>query len=172
MDVVSDSEQREKLDGLFQNARLYQTNFKSNGYTAPIHTEIKSTQAAINALRSPPLLVGGTRADVNLISVSTTRNTFFAVRQTFMTTFSFALPSHVPLTDGSLSVDEERVMLETPTCSESYVFLLLTELDKSWQGCIVHDTGDYTLETAFPSMQDTQYIKGLIHRPNHTHYFD
>jgi hypothetical protein len=163
MDVVLDSEQNEQLDVLFHNARFYQASFENNRYTAPIYTDIKSTQAAINALRSPPLSVGGRQADINLISVPTTKRMFFAVQQTFLTTFSFALPFHVPLTDGALSIRRESAILETPTCSKSYVSLLLKNLDGPWQGCIVHDMGDYTLETAFHSMQDVgrTYLYGF-----------
>jgi Mg2+ and Co2+ transporter CorA len=171
MDVALDSEQREKLDGLFQNARLYQTNFESNGYTAPIHTEIKSTQAAIDALRSPPLLVGGTQADLDLIGVPTTKNTFFAVQQTFLTTFSFALSFHVPLTDGALSTNGEMAIFETPTCSESYMFLLVRKHKRCWQGCIIHEVGDYTLDIAFSSIWDMQYPKFTSERLIHRGYF-
>jgi Mg2+ and Co2+ transporter CorA len=162
MDDVLDSEQEEQLNRLFHNARFYQTSFENNQYTVPIHTDIKSTQAAINALRSPPPLVGGMQADINLISVPTPKNTFFAVQQTFLTTFNFALPFHIPPTDGEISFYGERTIFETPTCGESYVFLFMTKLDKSWQGCIIHDMGNYTLETAVPS---TQYIQDTRGRP-------
>jgi Mg2+ and Co2+ transporter CorA len=171
MDVILDSEQRDKLDGLFQNARLYQTNFANYRQTAPIPTDIKSTQAAIDALGSPPLLVGGTQADLNLISVPTTKNTFFAVQQTFLTTFSFALPSHVPLTDGALSMNEETVIFETPTCSESYMVLLVRKYKRCWQGCIIHEVGDYILDIAFSSTRDMQYPKVTRERLIHMGYF-
>jgi hypothetical protein len=143
MNTPLDLEETAKLDGLFTNARCYLIRYDG-------HKNV--------AFRSPPPLVEDIQADIILINVSTTRSTFYGMQQNFQATFSHELPfergEYTPLTHGILSIEGDGAIFETPMGSGSYMFLLLRKHGYAWQGCIIHDMGDGTLEAAMPSIKD------------------
>jgi Mg2+ and Co2+ transporter CorA len=162
MNTPLDLEKPAKLDGLFTNARCYLIRYDGQTKVESRNFEIENTQAAIDALKSPPPLVENIQADLILLNVSTTRSAFHGMQQNFQATFSHELPfergEYTPLIHGILSIKDDGAIFETLMGSGSYMFLLLRKHGYAWQGCIIHDMGDGTLEAAMPSIEDMKRI--------------
>jgi Mg2+ and Co2+ transporter CorA len=159
MNIPLDLEKTVKLDRLFTNGRCYLIRYDGHTKVESRNFEIENTQAAIDALRSPPPLVEDKQADLVLINVSTARSTFYALQQNFQAAFSYVLSfergEYTPLTHGVMSVRRDSVIFETPMGSGLYMFLLLRKHGHAWQGCIIHEMGDGTLEAAMPPVEDS-----------------
>jgi Mg2+ and Co2+ transporter CorA len=163
MNTPLDLEETAKLDGLFTNARCYLIRYDGHMKVESRSFEIENTQAAIDALRTPPPLVEDIQADLVLINVSTTRSTFYALQQNFQAAFSYVLSfergEYTPLTHGVMSFRRDSVIFETPMGSGLYMFLLLRKHGHAWQGCIIHEMGDGTLEAAMPPVEDIIFTR-------------
>jgi hypothetical protein len=126
MNTPLDLEETAKLDGLFTNARCYLIRYDGHTKVESRSFEIENTQAAIDALRSPPPLVENIQADLILLNVSTTRSAFYGMQQNFQAAFSYELSfergEYAPLTHGIWSIEDDGESLKRPwavdhTCS-------------------------------------------------------